>query len=150
MAEQKSRDRLPPSRNARQRLQRRRLRSPKRDIMDNSVEIHAPEDALQLPPSKGRSDGSSKKKRAKTATESGSKATEADSAGRPSRSREPKKSVSSSVSMVGRPRSDGVSGTKGSERHRSRSGERSRRSHGSDRRHDSPRSHHSSRQDSGR
>ena len=59
--------------------------------------------------------------------------------------------VSSSMSVVGRPRSDGVkSGTTGSERHRSRSGERSRRSHGYDRRHDSPRSHHSSRHDSGR
>ena len=52
--------------------------------------------------------------------------------------------------LVGRPRSDGVSGTKGSERHRSHSGERNRRSHVSDRRQDSPRSHHSSRHDSGR
>ena len=43
-----------------------------------------------------------------------------------------------------------VPGLKGSECHRSLSGERSRRSHGSDRHHDSPRSHHSARHDSGR
>ena len=122
------------------------LKSQERDAMDDSVEIHAPEDALQLPPTKRKSDGSSKSKRAKTATGSGSKATGADSAGRPSRSREQKKTMSSSVSVVERPRSDGVSGTKGSEHHR----ERSRRSHGSDRHHDSPRSNHSSRHDSGR
>ena len=125
-------------------------KSQERDAMDDSVEIYAPEDALQFPPSKCESDGSSKMKRAKTATRSGSKATEAVSAGRPSRSWDQKKTVSSSVSVVGRPRSDGVSGTKGSERHRSRSGKRSRRSQGSDRCHDSPRSHHSSRLDSGR
>ena len=123
-------------------------KSQERDAMDDSVEIHAPEDALQLPPSKRKSDGSSKTKRAKTATRSGSKATEAVSAGWPSRSRDQKKTVSSSVSVVGQPRSNGVSGTKGSEGHRSRSGERSQRYHGSDRRHDSPRSHHSSRHDS--
>ena len=126
-------------------------KSQERDTMDDSVEIHAPEDALQLLPTKGKSDGSSKTKRAKTATGSGSKATEVEqSAGRPSRSREPKKSVSSSVSLVGWPRSDSVSGAKGSERHRSRSGECNRRSHRSDRCQDSPRSHHSSRHDSGR
>ena len=85
---------------------------------------------------------------AKTATGSGSKATEAVSAGRPSRSRE-QNTVSSSVSVVG-PSSEGVSGAKGPERHRSRSGERSRLTHGSDRCHDSPSSHHSSRHDSGR
>ena len=119
--------------------------------MDDSVEIHALEDALQLPPTKRKSDGSTKTKRAKTATGSGPKATEVEqSAGQPSRCREPKKSVSSSVSVVEWPRSDGVSGAKGSERHRSRSGECNRRSHGSDRRQDSPRSYHSSRHDSGR
>ena len=67
-------------------------KSQERDAMDDSVEVHAPKDALQLPPAKHKSDGSSKTKRAKTATGSGSKATEADSAGRPSRSREQKKS----------------------------------------------------------
>ena len=100
--------------------------------MDDSVEIHAPEDSLQLSPSKRKSDGSSKTKKAKTATGSGSKAAEADSSRRPSRSRVQKKTVSSSVSVVGRPRSNSVSGTKGSERHRSQRG-----------------SHHSSRHDSG-
>ena len=126
-------------------------KSQEREPMDDSVEIHAPEDALQLPPTKRKSDGSSKTKRAKTATGSGSKATEVEqSAGRPSRFREPKKSVSSSVSVVEWPKSDGGSESKGSEHHRSRSGERHRRSHGSDRRQDSPRSHHSSRHDSGR
>ena len=112
-------------------------------MMDNSVEIHAPEEVLQLP-AKRKSDGSSKSKRAKTATSSGSKATEVEqSAGRPSRSREPKKSVAASVSVVGQPSSDG------SEHHRSWSGDHKRRSHGSDRRQDSPR-HHSSTYDSGR
>ena len=54
-----------------------------------------------------------------TATSSGSKATEVEqSAVRPSRSRQPKKSVASSMSVVGRPSSDG------SERHRSQSGYR--------------------------
>ena len=72
------------------------------------------------------------------------------SVSRPSRFREPKKSMASSVSMVRWPRSDSSSGAKGSERHRSRSGERNRQSHGSDRRQDSPRSQHSSRHDSGR
>ena len=117
--------------------------------MDDSVEIHTPQEVLQLP-TKPKSDGSSKTKRAKTATGSGSKAKGVEqSASWPSRSHEPKKSVASSVSMVGRPRSDSSSGAKGSERHRSRSGERNRRSHRSDRRQDSPRSHHSSRHDSG-
>ena len=50
----------------------------------------------------------------------------------PSRSREPKKSVASSVSVVGRPSSDWP------ELHRSRSGDRKRRSQGSDRCQDSP------------
>ena len=112
--------------------------------MDDSVEIHAPEEVLQLPSKRASSDGSSKSKQAKTATSSGSKATEVEkSAVRPSRSREPKKSMASSVSVVGRPSSDGL------ERHRSQSGDRKRRSHGSDRGQDSPR-HHASRHDSGR
>ena len=59
-----------------------------------------------------------KSKRAMTTTSSGSKATEVEqSAIRLSRSRQPKKSVASSVSVVGWPSSDG------SERHRSRSGD---------------------------
>ena len=125
-------------------------KSQERDVLDDLVEIHAPEDVLQLLPTKRKSDGSSKSKRAKTATGSGSKATEAEkSAGRPSRSRDQKKTVSSSLSVAKRPKSDGGSGSKGSERHRSRSGERSWRSHGSDRHHDSPRPHHSSKHDSG-
>ena len=90
--------------------------SQERDMMDDSVEIHAPEEALQLPTTKHKSDGLSQTKRPKTATGSGSgsKATEVEqSAGRPSRSREPKKSVSSSVLVVGRPRSDRSSGPRG-------------------------------------
>ena len=118
-------------------------KSQERETMDDSVEIHAPEEVLQLP-AKPFTEGSSKSKGAKTATSSGSKATEVEqSTVRPSRSCEPKKSVASSVSVVGRPSSDR------SERHRSRSGDRKRRSHGSDRRQDSPR-HHASRHDSGR
>ena len=55
--------------------------------MDGPVEIHAPEEVLQLP-AKRSSDGSSKSKRAMTATSSGSKATEVEqSAVRLSRSR---------------------------------------------------------------
>ena len=114
--------------------------------MDDSIEIHGPEEGLQVPPVKRKDDGSSKKqestKRAESVTSSTSKATEADSVGRPSRSRD-------SLSVVGRSRSDGPSGTKGSERHRSRSGDRGRRSHGSERHHDSPRSRHSPRRQSG-
>ena len=45
--------------------------------MDGPVEIHAPEEVLQLP-AKHSSDGSSKSKRAMTATSSGSKATEVE------------------------------------------------------------------------
>ena len=87
-------------------------------------------------------------KRVKTATSSMSKAMEGDSAGRPSRSSDRSRTVSSSVSVVGRSRSDGgpmPSGTNGSERHRSRSGERGRRDrgHGSERCHESSRFHHS-------
>ena len=86
--------------------------------MDGPVEIHAPEEVLQLP-AKRSNDRSSKSKRAMTTTSSGSKATEVEQfAVWPSRSRQPKKSVASSVSVVGRPSSDG------SERHRSRSGDR--------------------------
>ena len=71
--------------------------------MDGPVEILAPEEVLQLP-AKRLSDGSSKSKRAMTATSSGSKATEVEqSAVQPSRSRQPKKSVASSVSVVGWP-----------------------------------------------
>ena len=83
-------------------------KSQERETMDDSVEIHAPEEVLQLPSKHASSDGSSKSKRAKRATSSGSKATEVEkSAVRPSRSREPKKSVASSVSVAGRPSSDG-------------------------------------------
>ena len=86
--------------------------------MDGPVEIHAPEEVLQLP-AKRSSDRSSKSKRAMTTTSSGSKAPEVEqSAIRLSRSRQPKKSVASSVSVVGRPSSDW------SERHRSQSGYR--------------------------
>ena len=120
--------------------------------MDDSIEIHAREEGLQVPPVKRKDDESSKKldstKRADSATSSTSKAMEADSVSRPSRSRDKKKTLSSSVSVVWRSRSDGgpvPSGTKGSERHRSRSGDRGRRSHRSERLHDSPRSLHSPR-----
>ena len=106
--------------------------------MDDSIEIHAPEEGIQVPPVKRRDDGSSKtKKRGESATSS--KAMEAESADRPFRSRDKKKTLSSSVSVVGRSRSDGgpvPSGTNGSERHRSRSGDRGRRGHYSERRHD--------------
>ena len=79
-----------------------------------------------------------------------SKATEGDSAVRPSRSSDRSRTVFSSVSVVERSRSDGgpmPSGTNGSERHRSRSGERGRRDrgHGSERCHESSRFHHSTR-----
>ena len=96
-----------------------------REAMDDSVEIHAPEETLQLPSKQASSDGSSKAKRTKTkATSSGSC--------------EPK----SVVSAVERPSSHG------SDRRRSRSAVRKRR-HGADKRQDSPR-HHLSRRDSGR
>ena len=134
--------------------------------MDDSIELHAPEEGIQVPPAKRRDDGSSKmKKRAESASSSkateaksadrpsksrdtSSKATEAESADRPSRSRDKKKSPSSSVSVVGSSRSDGgpvPSGSNGSEHHRSRSGDRGKQGHGSERRHDSPRSSLSSR-----
>ena len=115
--------------------------------MDDSIEIHAPEKGIPVPPAKRRDDRSSKtKKRAESATSS--KATEAESADRPSRSRDKKKTLSSSISVVGRSRSDGGPvplRTNGSERHRSHSGDRGRRGHGSERRHDSSRSRHSPR-----
>ena len=61
--------------------------------MDDSIEIHAPEEGLQVHPVKRKDDGSSKKldstKRAVSATSSKSKAMEEDSAGRPSRFRDP-------------------------------------------------------------
>ena len=46
-------------------------KSQERDTMDDSVEIHTPEEVLQLP-TKRKRDGSSMTKRAKTATGSGS------------------------------------------------------------------------------
>ena len=71
--------------------------------MDGPIEILAPEEVLQLP-AKHLSNGSSKSKRAMTATSSGSKATEVEqSAVWPSRSRQPKKSMASSMSVVGWP-----------------------------------------------
>ena len=85
-----------------------------REAMDNSVEIHALEETLQLPSKRASSDGSSKSKRTKTkATSSGSC--------------EPK----SVVSAVERPSSHG------SDRRRSRSADQKRR-HGTDKRQDSP------------
>ena len=105
----------------------------KRQEMDGSIETHAPEEGLQVPPVKHRDDGSSKKldltKRADSATSLASRVMEADSADWPSRSRDKKKTLSSSVSVVGRSRSDGgpvPSGTKGSDHHRSHSGDRNR------------------------
>ena len=85
-----------------------------------------------------------------TSTLSMSKAMEGDFASRPSRSSDRSRTVSSSVSVVGRSRSDGgpmPSGNNGSESHRSRSGEWSRRDrgHGSERSHKSSRFHHSTR-----
>ena len=88
------------------------------ETMDDSVEIHAPEEAIQLPSKCSKSEGSSKTKRTKT------KATTSESS-------QPK-SVASSVSVVGRPSSHG------SDRRRSRSPERKRR-HRDDKRQDSPR-----------
>ena len=77
------------------------------ETMDDSVEIHAPEEAIQLPSKRSGSEGSSKTKRTKT------KATTSESS-------QPK-SGTSSISVVGRPSSHG------SERRRSRSPERKRR-----------------------
>ena len=77
------------------------------ETMDNSVEIHAPEEAIQLPSKRSKSEGSSKTKWTKT------KATTSESS-------QPK-SVVSSLSVVGRPSSHG------SDRRRSRSPERKQR-----------------------
>ena len=135
--------------------------------MDDAIELHAPEEGIHVPAAKRRDDGSSKtKKRAESASsskaaeaksadrpskshDSSSKATEAESADQLSRSREKrKKTLLSSVSVVGSSRSDGgpvPSGTNSSEHHGSRNDDRDRRGHGSDTRHNSPRSSHSSR-----
>ena len=75
------------------------------ETMDNTVEIHAPEEAIQLPSKRSTSEGSSKTKRTKT------KATTSKESSQP-------KSVVSSVSVVGRTSSHG------SDRRRSRSPER--------------------------
>ena len=120
--------------------------------MDDSIKIHAPDEGFQVAAMKRRDDGSSKKldsaKRADSATSSASKAMEAESAGRPYRSRDKKKTLSSSIYVVGRSRFDGglvSSGTKGSECHKLRSGDRGRRSHRLERCHDLLRSRHSPR-----
>ena len=97
--------------------------------MDDSVEVHAPEEAIELRSKRSTSEGSSKTKRAKT------KATTSKESSQP-------KSVASSVSVVGRPSSHG------SDRRRSRSPERKRR-HGDNKHQDSPR-HQSSRCDGSR
>ena len=120
------------------------------DSMDESIELHAPEDGLQAPPIKKRDDGSTwqqhdSARKDKTATSSKtSKATD----DRLSRSHDKKssKTHSSSVSAVDRSSlSDGPSGIRGSDRHRSHSDERGHRDHhrGSSRRHKSPRARHS-------
>ena len=90
------------------------------ETMEDSVEIYAPEEEIQIPSKRSKSEGSSKTKRTKT------KATTSESS-------QPK----SSVSVVGRPSSHR------SDRRKSRSPERKRR-HGDDKRQDSPR-HQSSR-----
>ena len=92
------------------------------ETMDDSVELHAPEDALQTPSKRTKSKDSSKAKRSKTATSSSQP-----------------KSVASSVSAMGRPSSHG------SDHRRSRTPECKRR-HGEEKRQDSPR-HQSSRRD---
>ena len=98
------------------------------ETMDDSVEIHAPEEGIQLPSKCSKSEGSSKTKRTKT------KATTSESS-------QPK-SVASSVSAVG------LLSSHGSDRRRSRSPERKRR-HRDDKRQDSPR-HQSSWRDGSR
>ena len=90
------------------------------EIMDDSVELHAPRDAFPFKCTK--SEDSSKAKRSKTATSSSQP-----------------KSVASGVTAVGRPSSYG------SDLRRSRMPERKRR-HGEEKRHESPR-HQSSRCD---
>ena len=96
------------------------------ETMDDSVEIHAQEEAIQLPSKRPTSEGPSKTKRVKT------KATASKESSQP-------KSVASSVSVVGQPSSQG------SGRRRSRSPERKRR-HRGDKHQESPR-HQSSRRD---
>ena len=90
------------------------------EMLDNSVELHAPRDAF--PTKRTKSKDSSKAKRFKTVTSSSQS-----------------KSVASSVKAVERPSSHG------SDHRRSRTPERKRR-HGEERRHESPR-HQSSRRD---
>ena len=90
------------------------------EIMDDSVELHAPRDAF--PSKRTESEDLSKAKRSKTATNSSQP-----------------KSVASSVTAVGRPSSHG------SDHRRSRTPERKRR-HGEEKRHESPR-HQSPRRD---
>ena len=123
--------------------------------MDDSIELHALEEGLQAPPVKKIIDGSTQQQhdsvgKDKTATSSKtSKATDSQ----PSRSHDKphdksSKTVSSSVSVVDRSsRSDGPSGTKGSDRHSSHSDELGHRNHhrGSSRHHESPRACHSPR-----
>ena len=92
------------------------------ETMDDLVELHAPEDALQTPSKRTKSKDSSKAKRLKTATSSSQP-----------------KSVASSVTAVGRPSSHR------SDHRRSRTPECKRR-HGEEKRHESPR-HQSSRRD---
>ena len=90
------------------------------EMLDDSVELHAPRDAF--PTKRTKSKDSSKAKRSKTVTNSSQP-----------------KSVASSVKAVERPSSHG------SDHRRSRTPERKRR-HGEERRHESPR-HQSSRRD---
>ena len=90
------------------------------EIMDDSVELHAPRDAF--PSKRTKSEDSSKAQRSKTATSSSQP-----------------KSVASSVTAVGRPSSHG------SDHRRSRTPECKRR-HGEEKRHETPR-HQSSRRD---
>ena len=90
------------------------------EMMDDSVELHAPRDAF--PTKRTISEDSSKAKRSKTATSSSQP-----------------KSVASSIMAVERPSSHG------SDHRRSRMPERKRR-HGEEKRHESPR-HQSSRRD---
>ena len=120
-----------------------------RNRSSSSRVAHTLDDGLQAPPVKKRDDGSTWQhqdsvRKDKTATSSKtSKATD----DRPSRSHDKKssKTVSSSVSVVDRSsRSDGPSGTRGSDHHRSHSDEGGHKDHhcGSFRRHESPRAHH--------
>ena len=114
--------------------------------------LHTPEDGLQASPVKKRDNGLTRQqqdlaKKTKTATSSKTSKAMDD---RPSRSHDKKssKTVSSGVSVVDRSSwSDGPSGTRGSDRHRSHSDECGHRDHhrGSSRRHESPWARHSPR-----